>query len=1193
MGLLMSVSGLAQKQYPSLLWEISGNGLTRPSYLFGTMHVSQKVAFHLGEPWYKGVESVDVVAMELNPETWLKELLNSDLLSSSFDMAAEMAAGKINDLDKERYTIGKDRPAMVVTALRDDPDVINSIMYRYSSGQGDYEEDSWLDMYIYQTGKKLGKQAVGLESFEESMASMKKASLPDEEEDDDESDYYSKYTKQADISSQIEAAYRNGNLDLLDSLSKKSSGKNYQKYLIVERNARFVNRMDSIMRKQALFTGVGAAHLPGEEGVINMLRKKGYTVTPVTMGERDADRRNKLDSAMVDVPFKRYVSQDSIISFDVPGEMQELYSIGMIKSEVGTELINGAYYSLSRIKTYSSLVDGNTDVTWKMVDSLLYDNIPGKIIEQKETSVNGYKALDILSRSRKGNSIRIRVILLPEELVVMKVSAPEERVKSFLGDRFFSSVTINQQAGEGWQRFTLPDKRMSVQLPAKPVFYGLSKLATLFSKTDLVAHDAKNQNDYIAMVIKQAEMDYFEEDTFELSRMARILADANNYTEKKRTLITFKDRKALKVQFKVDDKRSVDALLVMQGLNYYVFAAYYNKATPDLNKFFESIEFGIPEYKEFYTLVDSSLYFTTRTTNKPKSDVAKSMLGMVFGGKKEKVNKDEVIYDAKSYTDAEGKESVHVSLFKYSKYYRFKDEATFIKTAKYYITNYNDFEIREEKLNRNTNGLQLDFLMTDTNSSKLQRCRIILRNSAKYVLTATIDPQIGQSAFIKTFFEEFKPVDSITGGNLFEDKSDLFFDDLNSGDTARIKFARRNLTDLKFNNDKQTELIKLFGRLPAMEDAADFKRNLYGNFKSMPGKEVIEFLKTEYDKAGDTADYQNVILWTLAGMKTSEAAAAFKSLILKEPPLGGSSNYNLFYQFEDSAELAAGFFPDVFQLLGFDEYKDQIYSLLSEGVAKGKISTDVYKDKLNMILNEAKNQLKRVLSKVDEEEDYSGFQYSNRLQMYDVLLLPYIKQENVKAHFDKVLNSDNKSIKVDLLKDMLRLKLAPPVSLIEELAKDDDYRDRVYNLLKKENKEALFPAAQKNTELFVKSLMIDCYYGINKDSIFMLEKRRMEWRNKKGFAYFYKYKSKSAKGENYNLAVVGVIPEEPTRIITDFDFSSASYGNNLDKDEKLDKQLNNLLYETLGSYRRNNYYNQDLIDFEEQEYNYLYSESYD
>ncbi len=58
------------EKYPSLLWEITGNGLAKPSYLFGTMHVSSKLVFHLSDSFYNAIKSVDAVALELNPDVW-------------------------------------------------------------------------------------------------------------------------------------------------------------------------------------------------------------------------------------------------------------------------------------------------------------------------------------------------------------------------------------------------------------------------------------------------------------------------------------------------------------------------------------------------------------------------------------------------------------------------------------------------------------------------------------------------------------------------------------------------------------------------------------------------------------------------------------------------------------------------------------------------------------------------------------------------------------------------------------------------------------------------------------------------------------------------------------------------------------------------------------------------------------------
>ncbi len=67
------------KKYPSLLWEITGNGLKKPSYLFGTMHVSSKMAFHLADSFYLGIRNADVVALETNPESWQEDMSKYEL----------------------------------------------------------------------------------------------------------------------------------------------------------------------------------------------------------------------------------------------------------------------------------------------------------------------------------------------------------------------------------------------------------------------------------------------------------------------------------------------------------------------------------------------------------------------------------------------------------------------------------------------------------------------------------------------------------------------------------------------------------------------------------------------------------------------------------------------------------------------------------------------------------------------------------------------------------------------------------------------------------------------------------------------------------------------------------------------------------------------------------------------------------
>ena len=133
------------------------------------------------------------------------------------------------------------------------------------------------------------KKIAALEGEQEVLKLLQKAYEPTEDEDEDK-DYITQRKIMEELEEdgtnlyeQIDEAYRNGDLEKLDSLELITlPSKKYKYYFIEERNRNMVRRMDSIMNKgKTIFTGIGAAHLPGEFGALNLLREMGYTVTPV------------------------------------------------------------------------------------------------------------------------------------------------------------------------------------------------------------------------------------------------------------------------------------------------------------------------------------------------------------------------------------------------------------------------------------------------------------------------------------------------------------------------------------------------------------------------------------------------------------------------------------------------------------------------------------------------------------------------------------------------------------------------------------------------------------------------------------------------------------------------------------------------------------------------------------------------
>ena len=279
---MFSLAAAGQKKNNSLLWKISGNGLEKPSYLFGTIHMLCKDDAYLSDNMVKAIREADRVYLELD-------------MDNLFEMIGMMSKMKMkNDttlkdlLTEEEYALTKTffekkktvLPFSVLETYK--PMVASSLLMESSMA---CDQQVAMESLIMEEAKKNGKRIDGLETMAYQMSVFDSIpyrlqakelykSIADEEKSQKEGEK---------IMTEMMNAYREQDLEKLSALiaSADNDMSGFEDLLLYNRNRNWVAKLKTLLPEKALVVAVGAGHLPGEQGVIELLRKEGYKLTPV------------------------------------------------------------------------------------------------------------------------------------------------------------------------------------------------------------------------------------------------------------------------------------------------------------------------------------------------------------------------------------------------------------------------------------------------------------------------------------------------------------------------------------------------------------------------------------------------------------------------------------------------------------------------------------------------------------------------------------------------------------------------------------------------------------------------------------------------------------------------------------------------------------------------------------------------
>jgi len=271
----------------TLLWRISGNGLKRPSYLYGTMHVLCAEDATVSDSLKFVIKNCDQIYFELDMDNLGETLGALKYLRMNNGTKLSELLTKEEYAKVEAYFKQNSLPLSMFNRVK--PFFISSLIGEQmmactgKEGEGSpLSQKNGMEELIMRESKQYNKEIKGLETTEFQASIFD--SIPYEKQAKELVTYIDSIDTYKAATLEMIKAYREQNLELLDSLSNKSDPgmeAEYMDLLLYGRNRHWVEQMPALMKESSLLFAVGAGHLPGDQGVINLLRKKGYKLTPM------------------------------------------------------------------------------------------------------------------------------------------------------------------------------------------------------------------------------------------------------------------------------------------------------------------------------------------------------------------------------------------------------------------------------------------------------------------------------------------------------------------------------------------------------------------------------------------------------------------------------------------------------------------------------------------------------------------------------------------------------------------------------------------------------------------------------------------------------------------------------------------------------------------------------------------------
>ncbi|HWV30012.1 MAG TPA: TraB/GumN family protein [Dyadobacter sp.] len=260
----------------SLLWEISGRGLAKPSYLFGTIHLICPTDFSLSDSLKSTLSRTQQVALEMDMDdpgmmAGMMKTMNMTAGNELKKLVTEQEYQRLDRFFKDSVHVGltmfeRAKPFVLMGPL------FNTVL--------DCQPQSY-EMALVELAGKQKSEVIGIETLEEQMAIFD--TIPYKDQAKMLLTLIDSLPSARKEFKSLVALYKTQNINELYGMTLKSEFgmEGNEEVMLFARNQKWIPRIRRIASAKPTFFAVGAAHLGGERGVIALLRKEGFVVRAV------------------------------------------------------------------------------------------------------------------------------------------------------------------------------------------------------------------------------------------------------------------------------------------------------------------------------------------------------------------------------------------------------------------------------------------------------------------------------------------------------------------------------------------------------------------------------------------------------------------------------------------------------------------------------------------------------------------------------------------------------------------------------------------------------------------------------------------------------------------------------------------------------------------------------------------------